>query len=165
MNNGIPSSAFATMSFAAPAGTNTFSFTIGPEGQENGPDLLVGKTPYRQIAYIGATYEEVIGSMLHSMARLARDGSLNPARPDEPGVPPVQHALSVLSERLQWHLGERNRHLHQAHENLRMNGQPLPDVPRGGIFHEQCLVGTVRCNEVIAALGTAIAALARVRDL
>jgi hypothetical protein len=118
----------------------------------NGTTYYSGATPYRQAVFMGASVEEVIASMLFGFASLARNGSINPSQPAEPGDPPIQHAMSILTDRLAWQIERRHGNIHDAE-------------PADVVTHGEVTPDTVRCGEIIAALGTAIAALARVRDL
>lgn len=114
-------------------------------------------TPYRQVTYTGTTREEAIASLLFGVADLARNGAFNPHDAMAKGSPPMQHAMEVLETRLQWHLKQRKEYL-----ELHALNHGEPDVStETGMF-----LGPVgRHNEAIISLGTAIAALARVKDL
>jgi len=113
-------------------------------------DHYEAKTPYRDITFVGKTLEEAVGAMLKGVALLARCGSFNPEQPQLPGVPPIQHAIEILTERL---AGQTER----RREKLPVDG-PIPPA-------EQNLASIARDNEIISALATTIAALARVKDL
>jgi hypothetical protein len=108
--------------------------------------------PYRQIVWLGNTEREAIGSMMRGIAQLARDGSLNPDCPSRTGSPPVQFALDVLTEELGRAVELRREDAVDASASL---GQPAllatPDFARR--------------NEVVSGIATAIAALARVKEL
>jgi hypothetical protein len=96
--------------------------------------------------------------MLHGVARLAYDGSMHPDKPSDTGAPPIQHVINVLSERLRWQCERRQDAVNHLHERSGPDG-PSPDM-------KTPLVPTLdRHNQLIAALGTAIAALGRVNDL
>lgn len=106
--------------------------------------------PYRNHVYKGRTVEEAVGAMLKGTALLAREGSLDPNLPWECGVPVIQHVIHVLTERLLWHVERRREHL-TAEGSADQPGERERAVNRD--------------NEIISALGTSIAALARVKDL
>jgi hypothetical protein len=129
---------------------------------------VTGCTPYRSsIMYAGDTVEEVVGSMLYDMARLARSGSLNPERPEDKGSPPIQHVVQVLSERLLWQVERRKEHLEGAGEGSHLRefeSQEERDREKER-FEEMALKEVSRDNEIISALATSISALARVKDL
>lgn len=121
-----------------------------------GKTYFTGATPYRQCVYMGSSIEEVLASMMFSLAMLARNGSINPEQPAEPGDPPIQHAMCILSERLDWQVKAR-------HGAIGHDPAELLTLPKDAYF--TAIQESSRCNEIIAALGTAIAALARVKDL
>ncbi len=87
--------------------------------------------------------------MLQGVAELAYDGSMHPGRPNDKGAPPVQHVLNILTARLAWQTERREE-----------TARDVDDEPG-----QQKTTGLERHNQIIAALGTAIAALARVNDL
>jgi hypothetical protein len=96
-------------------------------------------TPDRRVVWLEKTPERAVAAMLHGVAMLARDGSMDPNEPGRVGAPPIQHVLNILSERLAWHVARRRESYLAAAQ--------------------------ARANEVISALGTAISALARIKDL
>lgn len=113
-------------------------------------------TPYRQVTYVGTTREEAIAVMLFGVAELARNGDFNPHAAMDKGSPPLQHAMEVLETRLQWHLTRRKEYLESYQDE-----HPAAHVDDVSVFQG----GAGRHNEAIISLGTAIAALARVKDL
>jgi hypothetical protein len=117
--------------------------------------IYEARTPYRAIVYHGATPEAAIGALLLDVSRLSRAGHFNPTHPDAMGSPPVQHAMAILSERLTWFIDRRHEELEQSHAN---------SIGHHGA-DENTLQKLGRLNEVIAALGTSIAALARAKDI
>lgn len=114
-------------------------------------------TPYRMISYSGETPEQAVANMLHGIAKLAREGALNPDQPSDAGSPSIQHALNVLTERLAWQTARREEHVHDLSDKGGMAAGPDTKTT--------LMPGLDRNNQIIAALGTAIAALARVNDL
>lgn len=134
-----------------------FEFVVRrvPDAPDNdGKTYYTAETPYRAIVYCGSTPELAIGAMLHGVAELARKGSMNPADPSERGDPPIQHAIHLLTERLLWQVEQRHTHLLW-----------LGETPNGGTPKPEDTANIARDNEVISALATSIAALARVKDL
>lgn len=122
------------------------------------PDQFVAWTPYRSVVYEGTSIGAVVASMLHGVARLAYDGSMHPDKPEDMGAPPIQHVINILTERLKWQAERREESVHE----LSRNAGPEGATPST----KTALVPSLeRHNQVIAALGTAIAALARVNDL
>lgn len=114
-------------------------------------------TPFRNITYVGTTREEAISAMLFGVAELARNGSFNPNDPMAKGSPPLQHAMEVLQARLEWHLARRKEYVDQYYE---ATGTSVPESNPNLFAGEGG-----KNNEAIISLGTAIAALARVKDL
>lgn len=148
-----------------------FTVTHLPEAV---PDLCYeASTPHRSVAYGGRSPEEAIGALLLGMMFLARDGSINPNNPRMRGVPPIQHVIEVLNERLIWQIERRRERL----DNAKADGPGAPAAippssndPEAKTFHEDllhqsALAGIAKDNEIISALATSIAALARVKDL
>lgn len=119
--------------------------------------------PYRGCVWTGETTEEAIGGMLHGYAELARKGNIDPSHPNDKGSPPIQHAIHTLTERLLWQVERRKEHLGMAdeysHPGMKVSEE---DSER---FYYQALSDIARDNEIISALSTSIAALARVKDL
>jgi len=127
------------------------------ETRDNGGvPYFTGATPYRQCTYCGASVEEVIGAMFFGLTTLARNGAINPEQPAEPGDPPIQHAMHILSERLKWQVEAR-------HGVIGRDPIELLSLSKDDYF--SAIQESTRCSEIIAALATAIAALARVKDL
>lgn len=115
-------------------------------------------TPYRMVTYDGTTREEAIASLLFGVADLARQGAFNPHDAMAKGSPPLQHTMEILQERLNWHMAQRKDCIETTTTQNDENGQ----VMRA----DEVLMSTAgRHNEAIISLGTAIAALARVKDL
>ncbi len=117
-------------------------------------------TPYRQCIFTGSTPEDAVGALIRGIALLARDGSIDPNLPWTKGTPCIQHVIHVLSERLLYQAERRREHLHEAGSSTGWGG----GEPEGAV-REKMLAEVQRDNEILAALGTSIAALARVRDL
>lgn len=125
---------------------------------EDGAEHYIAFTPYRAIVWTGGTVASAVGAMLHGVADLARKGSLNPSNPHDKGSPPIQHSIHVLSERLLWQIERRQ----EKAADLDPDG-----FPPSGENEIACAraVSLARDNEIIAALSTSIAAMARVKDL
>lgn len=125
-----------------------------PSPNDNaGKVMFEAATPYRACVYQGETAEAAVGALLLGVGLLSRDGHMNPEHPTAKGVPPIQHAISVLSEKLVWHSERRREHL----TNESTSGLDAPD--------DAAIQRIARDNEIISALATSIAALARVKDL
>lgn len=122
-----------------------------PDDVNGGNEYYIAATPYRKEVCCGVSPQEAIGMLLFSVANLARMGAMNPSIPDEPGDPPIQHAMHILTERLLWQVERRHGNIHDA--------KPIDVLTYGEVAPD-----TVRCGEIIAALSTAISALARVVD-
>lgn len=110
-------------------------------------------TPYRSITWVGSTPGTALGAMLRGFSELSRSGALNPKDPNQQGATPIQHVLEILSERLTWQMERRRDSL----------GQVDPLVPTEA--DTQWISRVAKDNEIISALATSIAALARVKDL
>ena len=114
------------------------------------------RIPYRALVWIGDTPELAIGSMLRGVAKLARDGSMDPDYPSKPGEPAIQHAISVLTEELSRHVSSRRDMI--ADEPFKLASQGASsDLASKPAFS--------RRNELVSGIATAIAALARVKEL
>lgn len=111
-------------------------------------------TPYRHCVYPGRTLGEALGALMLGVGLLSRDGSLDPSVPHAQGSPIIQHVLHVLSERLAWHVARRREKLISQSVNPE---EEASVVSATGLLNRE--------NEVIAALGTAISSLARIKDL
>lgn len=134
------------------------------EGRKHGLEFTLRKgemfeaaTPYRNCVYAGDTPAEAIGCLLLGVAELSRNGSIDPSRPNLSGSPPIQHAIHLLTERLLWQVELRREHLVEY-------GSPLGAGPAYHV-EDDTVKAIARDNEIISALGTSIAALARVKDL
>lgn len=153
---------FSGERFALRFFVNKIDPSLPPEGAQT-PESAVkygpyeAWTPYRMVSYSGESPEQAIAAMLHGVARLARDGAMHPDRPSDQGAPSIQHALNVLTERLAWQTERREEHVHDLNERGGMAAGPDTKTT--------LMPGLERNNQIIAALGTAIAALARVNDL
>lgn len=113
-------------------------------------------TPYRMCTYVGETPEQAIANMLHGVADLARSGHMDPNQPDAVGQTPIQHAMAVLTDRLKWQIDRRNEAIRHLNAGPDGEGKSDDDVTDATVE---------RHDRLIASLGTAIAALARVNDL
>lgn len=134
-----------------------------------GSEVYEASIPSRAIVWTDGTdgpkgMERAIGAMLYGVAKLAREGSLDPDAPDRKGAPPIQHVMAILSERLAWHIERRREY-----------GEMLMTDPgvhraidsKGPVAPEDLGASSqvTRHSEIIAALGTAVSALARIKDL
>lgn len=129
-----------------------------PQNKRQREVYYEASTPYRGCVYQGDSPEAALGALLLGVGLLSRDGHFNPEHPTASGSPPVQHAIHILTERLLWQVERRKDHITHANE------------PRGIPYVEseewkQALTAVGRDNEIISALATSIAALARVKDL
>lgn len=131
-----------------------FEYSVAKK-TENGREFFEASTPYRQVVWIGDTESDAIGRMMFGVAELSRSGSIDPKNPFLPGSPSVQHLLSLLVEQLQWHEERRREDIqHSPEQGPGDTGAPLLRDP-----------GFIRRNEILAALATSMAALARVKEL
>jgi len=120
--------------------------------------VFVASLPFREVFVEGGTKDEALGGLLREYCRLGRVGSIDPACPEKRGMPPIQHVLGLLEEQLQREVRNR-RDLIEMRQNA---GCATPvDDPYTELLEDPPFK---RQNDVIAALGTAIAALARVRE-
>jgi len=138
-------------------------------GQEAIP-CFQASTPYRACFYEGKTAEEALARLLLGFCLLSREGAINPNAPEYPGAPIVQHAIHILTERLLWNVEQRQRHLVMSGYFDNPEGIPkttlsAEDFPGPEAMNEQAIRAVARDNEVVSTLATAIAALARVKDL
>jgi hypothetical protein len=134
------------------------------DDENHGQPYYTASTPYRACVTTGNTPEEAVSSLLFCFTELARNGSFNPKYPSEHGDPPVQHAINILTERLLWQVERRHEHLGRADADIvwaERNADEKAEKER----QEMYLSFVARDNEIISALGTSIAALARVKDL
>ncbi len=143
-----------------------------PKSEDSQEPYFQASTPYRAVFYSADTAEDALGCLLKGMCHLSREGAINPSNPLRPGAPPIQHVIHILTERLLQMVEHRQDHLvmsgytpDPAHisapelsaEHLK---RPAPEE-----LNEQLVRAVARDNEVISALATSIAALARVKDL
>lgn len=131
-----------------------------PENEVRREAVFEASTPYRNCVYQGATPEEAIGNLLLGMSFLTREGAINPHCPELKGMPIIQHVMEILSEHLAQMLMNRRMHLSD-------NSAWRPDssIAKAEDRKQSATLGVSWQNEVIAAVGTAISALARVKDL
>lgn len=125
--------------------------------------LFEAKTPYREVVWLGETEEEAIRSMLYGVAELARSGAMDPDRPHSKGVPPIQHALNILSRALAWEIDCRRQRAYDVatlREDADLGNEVAPEGTAARVDAD-----LARRNEVIAGIATAVAALARVKEL
>ena len=129
-------------------------------------------TPYRAVYYQGDTPGAAVAALLKGLAILSREGAINPNAPHMVGAPPIQHAIHILTERLLLMVERRRDHLVMSGyaENpesvaaTQLTADHLKGPPEDELL-DQMVRAVARDNEVVSALATAIAALARVKDL
>lgn len=161
------------------------------EGQTR-RDYHEASTPYRMCVYAGESAEEAVAALMKGMSLLSREGAINPSNPHAIGAPPIQHAISILTERLLWAVDQRQNHLvmggyadspgniwpspyagarYAADDKQKPEESQDPAAKLAArraqeeAFNEQMVKTVARDNEVVSALATAIAALARVKDI
>ena len=142
-------------------------------------------TPYRSVFYQAETPEMALAALLKGACVLSREGAINPHNPHRAGSPPIQHAIHILTERLLQMVEHRQDHLFMsgyAESPAHVGSIPLSDLSTDAAagddeqskksrevtaeqMNHQMLCAIARDNEVIAALATAVSALARVKDL
>lgn len=132
---------------------------IGPDDPPRGTVHYQASVPYRNVIWTGNTAEEALSCMLSGLCEYSRSGQFNPSAPRDPGAPPIQHALELLVERLDWDIKHRAAHLRSVRAD---EFNPEPDESAA---KQAAISNVVKNNEIIAALATSIAALARVKDL
>lgn len=145
------------MSFSSGKGTIGFKLYSKEDPSPVGAPVVMSymvQLKDRSICCTGSSAAEAIACALHEVAQLARDGHLDPNEPERPGCPPIQHVMNILSDRVAWHIARR-RESCDAVDKLPGQQDVYRDSARR--FGPQ--------DENIAALGTAIAALARIKDL
>lgn len=133
-------------------------------------------TPYRAVFYRADSAEEALACLLKGFSVLSREGALNPNNPTRAGSPPIQHAIHILTERLLQMVEHRQNNLfmsgyasNPAHVGAHVPSEVLtaehfPGPTKEDELNEQMMRAIARDNEIIAALATAVAALARVKD-
>lgn len=150
----------------------------------NAKVIYEASTRYRACYYDADSPEAALGALLRGMCLLSRDGAINPNNPYQPGSPPIQHAMHILTERLLQAVELRADHMLMsgyAENPQHVGAIALSDVAgdeakddeqskrardaAAEAMNESIVRAVARDNEVIAALGTAISALARVKDL
>lgn len=114
---------------------------------------------YRQVYYEGSSKSEAIGSMLKGVALLARSGAFNPNRPEKRGVSTIQHCLNLLTEALSEAAIMRENYIEEMGIRIEEMGIRIEEGDERGYDRLPEL------NAHISALSTAIAALARVKEL
>lgn len=133
-------------------------------------------TPYRAVFYQAETPEMALAALLKGACVLSREGAINPHNPHRAGSPPIQHAIHILTERLLQMVEGRQDHLfmsgyaeNPAHVGAIaatvLTAEHFPGPSKNDELNEQMMRAIARDNEVISALATAVAALARVKDL
>lgn len=111
------------------------------------------QTPYRHCLYVAPTEKEAVEYALYGLAELARKGVFNPNNPSAIGCTPVQHAIDVLLETIEWYRERRQEVTTKASQCLETTWPQGSDKD------------LLRYNEAISGLSTAVAALARVKAL
>lgn len=149
---------------------------VGEQGDESGTaEVWQAELPFRSIRGEGSSPDEAVATLFRTYCELSRTGAFTPHNPDAKGVPPVQHVLNVLSEMLQGEIHNRNSNREFTYENdMRADdeqstantrpGRAAGGAPTWGSAYRDHHVFT-RDNQVISGLATAIAALARVKEL
>ena len=82
-----------------------------PDVQVEEDGTFTARCRFRGLAANRASKESAVGAMIQWYCELSRAGHLDPKNPEEPGVPPIQHVLNVLTEHMQnrVYLRDRNR--------------------------------------------------------
>ena len=163
------------------------------DDKTDGTRVYEATLPFRQIASQGESPEAAAGSLLQYYCELSRQGQFNPHRPNDQGVPPIQHVLSILSDMLAENIAGREAHRRFTEEDLRrrsaktdqleadfeaaLDGKPakpseVAAATVSELFEQADSASNYRNdatfkrdNEIIAGLATAIAALSRVKEL
>lgn len=120
--------------------------------------------PFRRLVCVGPTKEVALATLIRSYCELARDGSFNPHAPKDRGAPTIQHVMSLLLEEL--HKQVQFRYSDWEHmtttEKAQVEAEKLGTTAGGAWTKDPAFA---RRNEVISGLSTALAALARVKEL
>jgi hypothetical protein len=143
-----------------------FKYKVEPCGGEMAG--FQASIPFRQVFWMGNTPEEATSRMLRGIAKLARDGSLDPDDPERMGCPPIQHVLGLLTRSLVWQLDRRREKIDFANRNSVPLSTTIEDSKMSPTdIHQPPMLDPQfhRDNEILSGLATAIAALARVKEL
>lgn len=147
------------------SGTDPWPFLVKEVGYGDGTHDFTASLPFREgVEFKGATRDEAIGNLIRGYAELAWEGFVNPYAPHRRGVPAIQHVLEILVTRLEFEAGLRRsdwqenvltvENVAAAQERQTTAGGAWLDTPQ-----------FKRRNDVISGIATAIAALARVKEL
>lgn len=118
--------------------------------------------PFRDVVGEGATVEEAAGDLLRAYARLAYYGSLDPEAPNDVGAPPLQHVMNILQRLLQKRLLQRFEDWRDRSIDAHAEAG-FPEATAGSNWTKDPIFA--RTNEVLSGIATAIAALARIKEL
>lgn len=133
--------------------------SVPDEGWQHGK-RFEASIPSRHIVWQENSAPRAVAALLYGVAKLAQEGALDPDEPDRKGKPPIQHVIGVLTDRLAWHVEARRRGCEGE-----PGGDFKPDAHQPSPADDATKQWLGRNSEVIAALGTAISALARIKDL
>lgn len=120
--------------------------------------------PFRDVVAEGSSEMEAVGALVLQYCDLARCGSINPSRPYMVGAPPLQHVLELLEEQLGFFTLLRYDDWREnvlSRENV--DEAAAQDTTACGVWRDDGRFK--RRNEVIGGIATAIAAIARVKEL
>ena len=88
-----------------------------PEVTEEEDHSFTARCKFRGLAVNRGSKETAIGAMTKWYCELSRSGHFNPNQPDDPGAPPIQHVLNVLTELMQDRLRMRDKNRQELAPN------------------------------------------------
>jgi hypothetical protein len=120
----------------------------GSGGPPGGVEVFLSGRP--DVVYVGASEHDAVEMMLYGVAELAFERNLIPTAPGICGNPdPIQCGMSLLEQALRRAVQEREQLVLISQDNKESLDKRAPE--------------RARLSELIGNLGTAIAALARVK--
>lgn len=138
--------------------------TIVERTEPSEPFRYEASLPFRQVICEGDTEASAVASLMRSYCEMARAGSFNPHSPFNRGAPTIQHVMSLLMEELGRQLQYRYSDWEHMTQTEEVHDQAVElETPAGGAWTKN--PAFARRNEVISGLSTALAALARVKEL
>jgi hypothetical protein len=119
---------------------------------------------HRQVMFTGNTLEEAVGHALKGYAELGWNGSINPYNPSAVGSPIIQHVLEILQHALSDQVAQRYQDWAEGAPGREVVELAEQEGTTAGAVWSKSPTFTRR-NEIVSGIATAIAALARVKEL